>query len=93
MCELGENRVCDQCGKAFYMPAADMWCYKKLSYGHALKESSKTKYFCKYTCMTAWERNYEAKKEIRKIARMQKRKNGQLHRKEVQQGDGPGDEI
>ena len=82
MCELGEERICDKCGKRFYIPLVSLWTYKTISFDKKKKEAGKIKYFCKYTCMTAWQREYEAMK-----------KNGQLHRSKIQPVDDPGDKI
>lgn len=52
---IGLNeKVCATCGKTFY--PAPMHVFKR-NYGRV----GRTKWFCKYTCMLAWDREHPQK--------------------------------
>ena len=60
---------CATCGKEMFVPVANMWAYKR---GYYLGEGS-TKYFCKWSCMRKFEKEYEEKKARRKVEAINKR--------------------
>lgn len=56
--ELGINeKKCATCGKIFFPTALHVY---KRNYGRA----GRTKYFCKYSCMTAWDRAHPHKRQV-----------------------------
>ena len=51
------ERICPICGKAFI--PAPLHVYKR-NYGRP----GRTKYFCKYSCMIAWDRAHPRKRQV-----------------------------
>ena len=50
-CSWAFPGTCAVCGKAFYMPTKETWTYK-----HPVGRGMM--YFCKWSCMRAWEREH-----------------------------------
>lgn len=56
-CNFVEH-TCDQCGKIFF--PAPYHVYKRTS-----GSGGKTKWFCSYHCMVAWDKEHPQKKTVR----------------------------
>ena len=60
---------CATCGKQIFIPVVSMWAYKKndnYNYGAV-------KYFCRWSCLRKFEKEYEEKKTKKKAEVINKR--------------------
>ena len=66
----GAWKKCPQCGKQYYVNDCQTWVYKRSVSEN--KDHAKILYFCRYSCMRAYEREYEALKAKRRMERAKK---------------------
>ena len=55
----GADKVCPQCGRKFFVPDVERWAYKR-----SISEKGKNAvhHFCKWSCLLAFDKEYEEKK-------------------------------
>ena len=74
--DRGAYYSCPTCGKSFYILEPDMWVYKM---NPTLKPGIQTLlYFCKYSCLTKYQDEYEKQLKVRRHEAAVLRKKGKL---------------
>ena len=59
----GTWKTCPQCGKLFFVTDLDAWAYKR---SVTKNGSCHQEHFCKWSCLLAFDREYEARKKAKR---------------------------
>ena len=58
--KIGAWKACPECGRKFFVNECDSWAYRRYT---SQKGLGGVKYFCKWSCLVKYDREYEEKKK------------------------------
>ena len=67
----GSWKNCPQCGKLFFVTDPDAWAYKR---SVSRDGNGRQEHFCKWSCLLAFDREYEKQKQEKRKAAGWKKK-------------------